>query len=183
MCSVQVGSFPNWDIWGEWNGKYRDDIRRFIKGDPGAFHWIWVALALNSSFYATHETDSASYPLLKKLDLCMCLVPDMSYTLPHRVWQDESIFNCCICSIELYLLVPVILARVLLHHYNVLFPNGIGMKKVIATRISGSADLYQKNNRKPYHSINFVVAHDGFTLRDLVSYNSKHNEANGENNQ
>jgi len=32
----QVGSFPNWDVWAEWNGKYRDDLRRFIKGDPGA---------------------------------------------------------------------------------------------------------------------------------------------------
>lgn len=33
--TLQVGSFPNWDIWAEWNGKYRDDVRRFIKGDPG----------------------------------------------------------------------------------------------------------------------------------------------------
>ncbi|ONM55618.1 isoamylase-type starch debranching enzyme3 [Zea mays] len=84
-----VGRFPNWDRWAEWNGKYRDDIRRFIKGDPG-------------------------------------------------------------------------------------------MKGVFATRVSGSADLYQVNNRKPYHSVNFVIAHDGFTLCDLVSYNSKHNDANGE---
>lgn len=88
----QVGNFPNWDIWAEWNGRYRDDIRQFIIGNPG-------------------------------------------------------------------------------------------MKKALATRIAGSADLYQCNNRKPFHSINFVVAHDGFTLKDLVSYNSKHNEANGENNQ
>ena len=85
----QVGSFPNWDIWAEWNGKYRDDIRCFIKGDPG-------------------------------------------------------------------------------------------MKSAFATRIAGSADLYHYNNRKPFHSINFVTAHDGFTLNDLVSYNSKHNEDNGE---
>lgn len=84
-----VGSFPNWDRWAEWNGKYRDDLRRFIKGDPG-------------------------------------------------------------------------------------------MKGAFATRVSGSADLYRKNKRKPYHSVNFVIAHDGFTLRDLVSYNFKHNEANGE---
>eukprot|EP00897_Mesotaenium_endlicherianum_P008628 jgi/Mesen1/7794/ME000408S06902 len=55
-----------------------------------------------------------------------------------------------------------------------------GMKSEFATRISGSADLYHTNNRKPYHSVNFVIAHDGFTLMDLVSYNSKHNEANGE---
>ncbi|XP_028554414.1 isoamylase 3, chloroplastic isoform X1 [Dendrobium catenatum] len=85
-----VGRFPNWDRWAEWNGKYRDDIRRFIKGDTG-------------------------------------------------------------------------------------------MKGSFATRVSGSADLYQVNQRKPYHSVNFVIAHDGFTLYDLVSYNSKHNDANGEN--
>ncbi|KAK8951438.1 hypothetical protein KSP39_PZI003042 [Platanthera zijinensis] len=84
-----VGRFPNWDRWAEWNGKYRDDIRRFVKGDSG-------------------------------------------------------------------------------------------MKGYFATRVSGSADLYQVYCRKPYHSINFVIAHDGFTLCDLVSYNSKHNNANGE---
>ncbi|CAI5984848.1 unnamed protein product [Closterium sp. NIES-64] len=85
----QVGSFPNWDRWAEWNGKYRDDVRKFIKGDEG-------------------------------------------------------------------------------------------MKGPFATRLAGSADMYHVNQRKPYHSINFVIAHDGFTLRDLVSYNVKHNEANGE---
>ncbi|KAG6402644.1 hypothetical protein SASPL_134846 [Salvia splendens] len=84
-----VGKFPNWDRWAEWNGIYRDDIRKFIKGDPG-------------------------------------------------------------------------------------------MKGSFATRISGSADLYRVNKRKPYHGINFVIAHDGFTLYDLVSYNYKHNDANGE---
>ncbi|XP_027356519.1 isoamylase 3, chloroplastic isoform X1 [Abrus precatorius] len=84
-----VGSFPNWDRWAEWNAKYRDDVRKFIKGDSG-------------------------------------------------------------------------------------------MKGSFATRVSGSSDLYRVNKRRPYHSINFVVAHDGFTLHDLVSYNFKHNEANGE---
>ncbi|XP_026434428.1 isoamylase 3, chloroplastic-like [Papaver somniferum] len=84
-----VGSFPNWDRWAEWNGKYRDDLRRFIKGDSG-------------------------------------------------------------------------------------------MKGSFATRVSGSADLYRVNKRKPYHGINFIIAHDGFTLYDLVSYNNKHNDANGE---
>jgi len=88
----QVGSFPNWDVWAEWNGKYRDDLRRFIKGDAG-------------------------------------------------------------------------------------------MKRALATRLSGSADLYQVNARKPYHSINFITAHDGFSLYDLVSYNGKHNDANGEGNR
>jgi glycogen operon protein len=52
-----------------------------------------------------------------------------------------------------------------------------------AYRLTGSSDLYQYDGRKPYASINFITAHDGFTLTDLVSYNEKHNEANGENNQ
>jgi len=50
-----------------------------------------------------------------------------------------------------------------------------------AERITGSADLYEHSGRRPVASINFVTAHDGFTLRDLVSYNEKHNDANGEN--
>jgi glycogen operon protein len=49
-----------------------------------------------------------------------------------------------------------------------------------ASRFTGSSDLYQSDGRTPYASINFITAHDGFTLRDLVSYNEKHNEANGE---
>jgi glycogen operon protein len=52
-----------------------------------------------------------------------------------------------------------------------------------ASRFTGSSDLYEHSGRKPIASINFVVAHDGFTLRDLVSYNEKHNEANGESNR
>jgi isoamylase len=51
-----------------------------------------------------------------------------------------------------------------------------------AARITGSADLYESDGRRPVASINFVTAHDGFTLRDLVSYNEKHNDANGEDN-
>jgi isoamylase len=53
----------------------------------------------------------------------------------------------------------------------------------VGYRLSGSADLYQGERRQPQASINFVTAHDGFTLHDLVTYNEKHNEANGENNQ
>lgn len=90
--AYMVGSFPNWDIWAEWNGKYRDDVRRFLRGDGG-------------------------------------------------------------------------------------------LKSEFATRLAGSADLYHTNKRKPYHSINFVIAHDGFTLADLVAYNEKHNAANGEGNR
>ena len=52
-----------------------------------------------------------------------------------------------------------------------------------ASRFGGSADLYESDGRRPFASINFITAHDGFTLRDLVSYNSKHNEANGEDNR
>src|SRR4029450_3316691 len=53
----------------------------------------------------------------------------------------------------------------------------------VATRLRGSSDRYQSEGRRPSASINFVTCHDGFTLHDLVSYNEKHNEANGENNQ
>ncbi|WP_328430862.1 glycogen debranching protein GlgX [Streptomyces sp. NBC_00453] len=52
-----------------------------------------------------------------------------------------------------------------------------------ASRLTGSSDLYQHSRRRPRASVNFVTAHDGFTLRDLVSYNDKHNEANGEGNR
>ncbi len=52
-----------------------------------------------------------------------------------------------------------------------------------ASRFTGSADLYESDGRRPFASINFVTAHDGFTLADLVSYNDKHNEANGEGNK
>ncbi len=58
-------------------------------------------------------------------------------------------------------------------------PSSIGE---FASRLTGSADLYEHSARRPVASINFVTAHDGFTLRDLVSYNEKHNEANGEGN-
>ena len=57
-----------------------------------------------------------------------------------------------------------------------------GLLSDFAYRLTGSSDLYQMDGRKPYASINFVTAHDGFTLCDLVSYNEKHNEANGDNN-
>lgn len=58
-----------------------------------------------------------------------------------------------------------------------------GMISSLATRLSGSADLYLLNGRKPFHSINYITAHDGFTLNDLVTYEKKHNQANGEHNQ
>ncbi|MDR2631853.1 MAG: glycogen debranching protein GlgX [Spirochaetaceae bacterium] len=53
----------------------------------------------------------------------------------------------------------------------------------LATRLSGSSDLYLRDGRKPFHSVNFVTSHDGFTLWDLVSYEKKHNENNGEDNR
>jgi glycogen operon protein len=58
-----------------------------------------------------------------------------------------------------------------------------GLVSELATRLSGSSDLYEHGGRKPYASINFITAHDGFTLQDVVSYNQKHNEANGEGGQ
>ena len=57
-----------------------------------------------------------------------------------------------------------------------------GLVGELAYRLTGSSDLYERGGRLPYASINFVTAHDGFTLQDLVSYNEKHNEANGEDN-
>jgi glycogen operon protein len=58
-----------------------------------------------------------------------------------------------------------------------------GTVSEFATRLSGSSDLYAWSGRSPYASINFITCHDGFTLHDLVSYNDKHNEANGEDNR
>ena len=58
-----------------------------------------------------------------------------------------------------------------------------GMARALATRLGGSPDLYRGSGRAPWHSINFVTCHDGFTLGDLVSYDEKHNEANGEENR
>ena len=87
----QVGSFPSWGRWAEWNGRFRDEVRRFVRGDAG-------------------------------------------------------------------------------------------MTGLLATRLAGSADLYRGSGRAPWHSINLITSHDGFTLRDLVSYDRKHNWENGEGN-
>jgi glycogen operon protein len=59
--------------------------------------------------------------------------------------------------------------------------DGVGSE--LGYRLTGSSDLYQSDGRRPYASINFITAHDGFTLHDLVSYDEKHNEANGEENR
>ena len=59
----------------------------------------------------------------------------------------------------------------------------IGSLSELGARLTGSADRFAHNGRRPYHSVNFITAHDGFTLHDLVSYNGKHNEANGEDNK
>ena len=58
-----------------------------------------------------------------------------------------------------------------------------GTVPALATRIAGSSDLYRKHGRGPCNSINFITSHDGFTLHDLVSFEAKHNEANGEGNR
>jgi glycogen operon protein len=59
----------------------------------------------------------------------------------------------------------------------------LGLVPTIATRITGSMDMYEGSGRGPANSVNFITAHDGFTLYDLVAYNEKHNEANGEGNR
>src|SRR5205807_158843 len=61
------------------------------------------------------------------------------------------------------------------------FWRGAPVVRDLAYRLSGSSDLYKDDGRRPWASINFVTAHDGFTLRDLVTYEHKHNDANGEN--
>src|SRR3954463_1707962 len=58
-----------------------------------------------------------------------------------------------------------------------------GQLAELGYRLTGSSDLYQRDGRRPSASINFITAHDGFTLNDLVSYDHKHNEANGEDNR
>src|SRR5690606_30979013 len=58
-----------------------------------------------------------------------------------------------------------------------------GLISDFAARVTGSGDMYDRSGRRPWSSINFITAHDGFTLHDLVSYNEKHNEANGEDNR
>jgi isoamylase len=58
-----------------------------------------------------------------------------------------------------------------------------GLVAALASRVAGSSDIFGYRGRRPWASINFITAHDGFTLKDLVSYNEKHNEANGENNR
>src|SRR5438874_3346998 len=57
------------------------------------------------------------------------------------------------------------------------------MARAIASRLGGSANIYEPRGQTPENSINFITVHDGFTLNDLVSYNDKHNEANGEGNR
>jgi isoamylase len=110
-----VGSFPHWGVWAEWNGKFRDAVRQFIKGTDGA---------------------------------CAALQPRPRAR--PRVALNAS-------------------ARA-------------GYAGEFAERLCGSPALYA-NGRAPRHSINFVTAHDGFSLADLVSYNRKNNIANGEENR
>jgi isoamylase len=90
--AYQMGAFPSGERWTEWNDRFRDDVRRFWRGDPG-------------------------------------------------------------------------------------------LAGSMASRICGSADIFRPSGRGPQHSLNFITCHDGFTLHDLVSYNEKHNEANGEQNR
>lgn len=63
------------------------------------------------------------------------------------------------------------------------FWRGEAAASAVSQRLYGSADIFDRHGRRPYSSVNFITAHDGFTLHDLVSYNERHNDANGENNQ
>src|SRR4030095_4440936 len=58
-----------------------------------------------------------------------------------------------------------------------------GKRGELSARLTASADLFDRRHRRPWASVNFITAHDGFTLADLVSYSTKHNEANGEDNR
>ena len=147
----QVGSFPNWDVWAEWNGKYRDDVRRFLRcvawaglGEEGWRPCWWAA-----GRQAPCATRGACPP-------ARCS------PVPRRLISARP--------------------RASLPSRPPCSGDG-GLKSEFATRLAGSADLYHTNNRKPFHSINFVIAHDGFTLADQVAYNEKHNDANGEGNR
>ncbi|CAI5940661.1 unnamed protein product [Closterium sp. NIES-64] len=140
----QVGSFPNWDRWAEWNGKYRDDVRKFIKGDEG-MKGPWA------EWNGKYRDDVRKF--IKGDE-------GMKGPLSCHWWAEWN--------------------GKYRDDVRKFIKGDEGMKGPFATRLAGSADMYHVNQRKPYHSINFVIAHDGFTLRDLVSYNVKHNEANGE---
>ena len=68
-------------------------------------------------------------------------------------------------------------------HRAVVLEGDDGQLADFASRLTGSGDLYNQRGRRPFSSVNFVTAHDGFTLKDLVSYNHKHNEDNDEDNR
>ena len=61
----QVGSFPNWDVWGEWNGRFRDDVRRFIKGDPGCKPAFATRIAGSADLYHKNNRCGSLCPLAR----------------------------------------------------------------------------------------------------------------------
>ena len=73
--------------------------------------------------------------------------------------------------------------RAIPRHSAALLEGRQGLVADLASRVAGSSDIFGYRGRRPWASINFITAHDGFTLHDLVSYNDKHNEANGEDNR
>ncbi|OIW21837.1 hypothetical protein TanjilG_12946 [Lupinus angustifolius] len=143
-----VGSFPNWDRWAEWNGKYRDDVRKFIKGDSGMKGGFATRVSGSSDLYRAVEAAARKcngYVKIQEFDWKNCL----NFT--------GNLIGVCGGS-EGEVKYPSILVI-------------LDMADLMVVKV---------NKRRPYHGINFVIAHDGFTLHDLVSYNFKHNEANGE---
>ena len=84
----QVGSFPNWDVWGEWNGRFRDDVRRFIKGDPGCKPAFATRIAGSADLYHKNKrcavvssiAGSANLPTVTSV-CCICFAWCRSYSL------------------------------------------------------------------------------------------------------
>ena len=138
----QVGSFPNWDIWAEWNGIYRDVVRRFVRGDPGLKAELATRIAGSADLYHTNNRCAAR--------LETCLISTLRCAL--YPWTVKHFLKDCMT----------------------------GQRSREYTSVSARLQAALVHCRKASHSVNFVVAHDGFTLADLVAYNNKHNEANGE---
>lgn len=150
----QVGSFPHWGIWSEWNGQYRDTVRQFIKGTDGVVGLFAQMLCGSPNLY------QVSGPLCPGALRVSPPLPGECCAWPcHEPWHLPAHGpRCCPCC-----------------RLHLDSPEGSWMLVVVRCGL-------QEGGRKPYHSINFVTAHDGFTLYDLVAFNNKHNVANGENN-
>ena len=93
---LQVGSFPNWDVWGEWNGRFRDDVRRFVKGDPGCKPAFATRLAGSADLYHNHQRRMRPPQLLSRVlaqgDALACSL------VKHASWECSKALACmCAC--------------------------------------------------------------------------------------